>query len=171
MSKAGDDRALEEALLRQWRPEKTDTLEGARDQIEQLMLPGLMQGGLSAAEAHIEAMNVVARFERKSSERLLTGIVEGPREACRSTQHCAYHGWCHRCDPKFAALMSEINHIIQSASSDHHAWGPLYEQIGKVLHGSAEVILAVELAEARETQQRLERQLRAIKHRIEGLEK
>lgn len=170
MSNVDDDSALEAALLRQQRPEKADTLEEERDQIEQLLLPGLMKGGLSAAEARVEAMNVLARFERKSSERILTDVVEGPRQACRTTQHCAYHGWCHRCDPRFAALMDEVNLIIQSVA-EQHTWGPLYEQIGKVLHGSAEVILAVELAEARQTQLRLERELRSIKDRIEGLEK
>ncbi|MFE0472725.1 hypothetical protein ACFW2V_14020 [Streptomyces sp. NPDC058947] len=171
MSDTDDDSALEAALLRQHRPERADTLEEERVQVEQLLLPGLMQGGLSAAEARIEAMNVLARFERRSSERIITDVVEGPKEACRSTQHCAYHGWCHRCDPRFAALMSEINRIIQSTSGDHHTWGSLYEQIGKVLHGSSEVVLAAELAETRETQQRLERRLQEVKHRIEGLEK
>lgn len=26
------------------------------------------------------------------------------KPACRTTQHCAYHGWCHRCDPERAGM-------------------------------------------------------------------
>lgn len=166
-----DDGALEEALLRQQRPKRTATLDEAREQAEQLMLPGLMQDGLSPAEARIEAMNVVARFERMAAEKILTGLLDGPREACRTTQHCAYHGWCRRCDPHFAALMSEINHLLWKEGGDERLRGPLYGRIAETLHGSTEVRLAAELAEAKETQQRLERELREMRHRLTGLEK
>ncbi|MFF6781405.1 hypothetical protein [Streptomyces sp. NPDC012510] len=26
------------------------------------------------------------------------------KPACRTSQHCAYHGWCHRCDPERAGM-------------------------------------------------------------------
>lgn len=166
-----DDSALEDALLRQRRPERTATLEEAREQAEQFMMPALTQDGLSPAEARVEAMNIVARFERMAAEKILTGLMDGPKEACRTTQHCAYHGWCHRCDPRFSALMGEINVIIQTTSEDGRTWGPLYTRIAKTLHGSTEVRLAAELAEAKETQVRLERELREMRHRLAGLEK
>lgn len=47
-------------------------------------------------------------------------------EACRSTQHCAYHGWCNRCDPEFAAVMSRVNSVIQHTDPTDSHWGPLY---------------------------------------------
>lgn len=165
-----DDSALEAALLRQQRPDRASTLEETREQVEQLLLPGLREGGLSPAEARVEAMNVVARFERMTAEKILTSMVDGPREACRTTQHCAYHGWCRRCDPHFAALMSEINHVLWKEGVAENLRGPLYGRIAETLRGSTEVRLAAELAEAKETQQRLERKLRDMGHRVGGLE-
>lgn len=52
---------------------------------------------------------------------------------CRTTQHCAHHGWCHRCDPEFAAVMSRLNVAIQRTDSDESHWGPLYEAVGAEL--------------------------------------
>jgi len=52
---------------------------------------------------------------------------------CKTTQHCAHHGWCRRCDPDFAALMSRINVAIQRTDADDSHWGPLYEAIGREL--------------------------------------
>lgn len=166
-----DDSALEAALLRQHRPAAATTLDEARERVEQLLLPGLREGGLSPAEARIEAMNTAAHLERLAAEKILLDLMQGPQEPCRSTQHCARHGWCHRCDGRFSALMSEINAIVQTTCEDDRTWGPLYDQISKTLRGSTEVRLATELAEAKETQQRLEQELREVKHRIAGLEK
>ncbi|MFI9154529.1 hypothetical protein [Streptomyces sp. NPDC053367] len=52
---------------------------------------------------------------------------------CRTTQHCAYHGWCHRCDPAFAAVMSAVNRAVQRTDTDEAHWGPLYAAVGKAL--------------------------------------
>src|SRR5690242_457916 len=57
--------------------------------------------------------------------------------ACRTTQHCAYHGWCRRCDPAFAETMSRINTAIQRTDADDSHWGPLYEAVGKALRPAA----------------------------------
>lgn len=53
-------------------------------------------------------------------------------EACRTTQHCAHFGWCHRCDPQFSEAMQGINGLIQE-NADPRYWGVLYEQIGRYL--------------------------------------
>src|SRR5690606_11242156 len=142
------------------------TLEQAREQIEGLTLPALAEAGLSPAEARIEAKNAVARFERMAVEAVLNSMMSDPQDPCRTTQHCAYHGWCHRCDPRFSALMSEINLVIQTTTDDQSAWGGLYGRIAKVLHGSAEVRLAAELAETKRTQVRLERELKAVRRQM-----
>jgi hypothetical protein len=55
--------------------------------------------------------------------------------ACRTTQHCAYHGWCNRCDPDFAALMDYVNIAIQDTGTDAQHWGPLYSAVGRALRG------------------------------------
>lgn len=55
--------------------------------------------------------------------------------ACRSTRHCADHGWCHRCAPDFAETMSRVNVAIQHADPDASHWGPLYAAIGRALRG------------------------------------
>lgn len=26
------------------------------------------------------------------------------KDACRTTQHCAYWGWCYRCNPEWAGM-------------------------------------------------------------------
>lgn len=86
-------------------------------------------------------------------------------DACRTTQHCAYHGWCHRCDSRFAALMGEINRIVQTETDDSGAWGPLYTRIAEVLHGKGETAIAAELAEARATNRRLNHRAQAAASR------
>jgi hypothetical protein len=53
--------------------------------------------------------------------------------ACRTTRHCADHGFCRRCQPEFSAVMSQVNVAIQRTDPDETHWGPLYEAIGKVL--------------------------------------
>jgi hypothetical protein len=57
---------------------------------------------------------------------------------CRTTQHCAYHGWCHRCDPAFAAVMSRVNVAIQRNDANDSHWGPLYEAVGQALRDVGE---------------------------------
>lgn len=52
---------------------------------------------------------------------------------CRTTQHCAYHGWCRRCAPHIAAVMSRINTAIQRTDTEASHWGPLYEAIAKAV--------------------------------------
>lgn len=64
-----DDSALDAALLRQKRPMKPSLIQEMRKQVEELMLPGLMQGGLSAPEARVEAARVLSWFEVASFER------------------------------------------------------------------------------------------------------
>lgn len=88
-------------------------------------------------------------------------------EPCRTTRHCADHGWCHRCDPALAALMSEINHVIQSVSADESTWGPLYSQISAILHAGAPAQAAADLAEARKTNQNLNRRAQAAESTAE----
>lgn len=72
-----DDSGLDEALMKQERPPKAPTLEEARTQMEKLLLPGLVATGLSEPEARVEAMNLVARFERLAIGRMLQQKVEG----------------------------------------------------------------------------------------------
>lgn len=88
-------------------------------------------------------------------------------EPCRQTRHCADHGWCHRCDPALAALMSEINHLIQSTVTDQSTWGPLYSEIGRLLHTGDPARSAAELAEARSTNQVLNRRAQAAESMAE----
>lgn len=76
-------------------------------------------------------------------------------KGCRSTQHCAYHGWCRRCHGQLAALMSEINLIIQSSNVPPESWGELYGRLGKSLHGDDRAEEAMSLAEARAAIRRL----------------
>lgn len=57
--------------------------------------------------------------------------------ACRTTQHCAFHGWCRRCDPAFAAVMSRVNVAIQRTDADDTHWGPLYAAVAEALRPAA----------------------------------
>lgn len=57
--------------------------------------------------------------------------------ACRTTQHCAFHGWCRRCDPAFAAVMSRVNVAIQRTDADDTHWGPLYAAVADALRPAA----------------------------------
>lgn len=92
-------------------------------------------------------------------------------EACRTTQHCAYHGWCHRCDGRFADLMSEINRVIQSSEAEPKTWGDLYGRVAEVLHGDPRVGVASELAEARATIRRLNHRAQATEARLNIIER
>lgn len=88
-------------------------------------------------------------------------------DACRTTRHCADHGWCHRCDPALAALMSRINHVVQTVCGDDGNWGPLYTQIAEILHTGDPARAAAELAEARQTIQKLNRRAQAAESTAE----
>lgn len=91
---------------------------------------------------------------------------------CGTTQHCADHGWCRRCDPGLSALMSEVNAAIQSISTDEQTWGPLYSALGRLLGGGSErVTLAAELIEARRTNQRLNLRVQRAESKIRQHEK
>jgi hypothetical protein len=59
-----------------------------------------------------------------------------PQAVCRTTRHCADHGWCHRCAPDFAAVMSRVNVAIQRTDADEAHWGPLYSAVGDVLRAA-----------------------------------
>ena len=76
-------------------------------------------------------------------------------DPCGQTRHCADHGWCRRCNPRFAALMSEINLIAQHACGSDEHWGELYGKIADALKGSPEAERLAELAEARATNRKL----------------
>jgi hypothetical protein len=56
--------------------------------------------------------------------------------ACRTTRHCADHGFCRRCQPEFSAVMSRVNSAIQRTDSDERHWGPLYAAVAEALRGS-----------------------------------
>lgn len=64
-----DDSALDAALDAQRRPARPDSLAEMRRQVEGLMVPGLMQGGLTAPEVRVEAARVLAWFEVAAFER------------------------------------------------------------------------------------------------------
>lgn len=80
---------------------------------------------------------------------------------CKQTQHCAHHGWCHRCDPALAALMSEVNHVISEATQDDEARSVLYTEISAIMHVGDPVQAAAELAETRQTNRNLNRRVQA----------
>lgn len=82
-------------------------------------------------------------------------------DPCRTTRHCADHGWCHRCDPALAALMSEVNRLVHEATKDSSVRSVLYEKIGALLHTGDPARAAAELAEARQTIQKLNRRAQA----------
>lgn len=80
---------------------------------------------------------------------------------CKQTRHCADHGWCHRCDPALAALMSEVNHLIAGATKDDSLRSELYTGISKIMHVGDPVQAAAELAETRQTNRNLNRRAQA----------
>lgn len=74
------DTALEEALMRQKRPERPErpiAVEDARREFEKLLTSALVQDGLSEPEARVEAMNTVAWYERKVIDDALSRAVDG----------------------------------------------------------------------------------------------
>ncbi|MEU1497333.1 hypothetical protein [Streptomyces sp. NPDC005732] len=57
-------------------------------------------------------------------------------DACRTTRHCADHGFCRRCQPGLAAVMSRVNSAIQKTDETAEHWGPLYAAVGQALRGA-----------------------------------
>jgi hypothetical protein len=80
-----DDSGLDAALLRQKRPTRPGSLTEARQQVEGLIVPGLIQGGLSEPEARVEATRVAAWFEIAAFE---CGRERGFKQAMEETE-----GW------------------------------------------------------------------------------
>lgn len=94
------------------------------------------------------------------------------RKACRTTRHCVDHGWCHRCDPQFAALMSAVNKAIHTADPDDTHRAELYYAVGQVLaDGGDRVDLVARLAEARHTNQELHRRVQTAESLVERFRK
>lgn len=89
------------------------------------------------------------------------------RSPCRQTRHCADHGWCHRCDPALAALMSEVNHAIGAATRDDGLRGELYASIAKIMYIGDPVQAAADLAESRQTNRNLNRRVQSAESVIE----
>lgn len=83
------------------------------------------------------------------------------KDACKTTRHCADHGWCHRCDPALAALMGDVNRLVHDATKDDSVRSELYSSIGALLHTGDPARAAAELAESRQTVQRLNRRAQA----------
>ncbi|MCP9209621.1 hypothetical protein [Streptomyces cucumeris] len=75
---ADDDQALIEALRRQPRPALPGTIEAMRELIEELMTPGLIQRGLSAPEARVEATRMLAGLEQKARTQERQSGQDGP---------------------------------------------------------------------------------------------
>lgn len=75
------------------------------------------------------------RVEKVTGSRASYVALPEPKgfKPCRSTQHCAYHGWCQRCVPYFSAIMSDVNRAISDTGVDDTFRGPLYDKIAKVL--------------------------------------
>lgn len=48
---------------------------------------------------------------------------------CRTTRHCAIHGFCRRCSPARAQLASAVNIAIQRNTTAEGDWGPLYTAV------------------------------------------
>ena len=48
---------------------------------------------------------------------------------CRTTQHCAYHGWCHRCDPQLAEAGTLVVRAMKAAGITEEWTANLYRQV------------------------------------------
>lgn len=90
-------------------------------------LPAILDGSKRPTSL---TLALIAEHTGVSVDWLLYGDEIRP---CRTTQHCAYHGWCNRCDPAFAKTMDRVNIAIQRTDPDESHWGPLYSAVAKVL--------------------------------------
>lgn len=96
-------------------------------------LAALCADGLAES---ITGVGTIVRLSAKDGDdvyRIPSPEERGAFTACRGTQHCAYHGWCRRCAPKFAAVMSDLNKVIADAGVPDTYRGPLYHDIGEAL--------------------------------------
>lgn len=69
---------------------------------------------------------------------------EAVSEGCGTTRHCVDHGWCHRCNPKFSVVMSEINHVLHTVDGR----GMQYTHISRILRGGKGRLMSAVTAEA-----------------------
>ncbi|MDH6610264.1 hypothetical protein M2164_005899 [Streptomyces sp. SAI-208] len=54
------------------------------------------------------------------------------REPCRTTRHCADHGWCHRCAPHLATVSQHLVKAIKAAGIGDDKSGEMYAQLAAV---------------------------------------
>ena len=59
--------------------------------------------------------------------------------ACRSSQHCAVHGFCHRCAPHLADAGRHVVQALSSAGIADADQGRAYAEIVAILLGAAPV--------------------------------
>lgn len=60
-----------------------------------------------------------------------------PTPPCRSTQHCAAWGWCHRCDPVAATVVPYIVKAVDAMGVRPDRAGSTYAAIMELLRQSA----------------------------------
>ncbi|MDX3174177.1 hypothetical protein PV382_18035 [Streptomyces scabiei] len=107
------------------------------DGVETPLLPGGLYG--QHYDDGLDGWPVWLAEEARLHDPAASVVVPAADRAapCRTTQHCAHHGFCHRCAPAFAAVMSRVNVAIQRTDPEEGHWGPLYEAVAKVLREEA----------------------------------
>lgn len=67
------------------------------------ILVGLLSVSHTPEQADHAAKEVLDQHAHELAQKILA-YKRPEKPACRTTQHCAYHGWCHRCDPERAGM-------------------------------------------------------------------
>lgn len=92
--------------------EYLDHIAIARQLLEQQGEINALRERAEKAEQQVQRVrDVLARLDAKFYEDFVIAL-DGPeaippKTGCRTTQHCAYNGWCHRCDPDRAVASRE----------------------------------------------------------------
>ena len=56
---------------------------------------------------------------------------------CRSTQHCAEHGFCHRCTPSLDGAVRHLVKVMDAAKIDTKRQGAVYAQLAATVRDAA----------------------------------
>ncbi|MDX2996389.1 hypothetical protein [Streptomyces scabiei] len=129
-----------------------DRIRAAREELEAALLRLVAEHAETVAGSRMVSVDWLRSLADDPAMLSLLAVRPDEREAdaasvvvpaadraapCRTTQHCAHHGFCHRCAPAFAAVMSRVNVAIQRTDPEEGHWGPLYEAVAKVLREEA----------------------------------
>lgn len=120
-----------------WSTTATEAYTALYQLYEELRESGHAYAWSSAYEASGHAGMLLAEVRELLDERTVPPTQEPTQEPavspCRTTQHCAALGWCHRCEPGTREAVTHVVKAVAAIGVGPSRAGAVYEAVMEVL--------------------------------------